>query len=261
MSVVQTPKQGPSTEAALDSLQPRFRVVPAFSDVLEDEVFRIRHQVFCEELTLFPRRPDRRETDEFDERAVQLLLKHTLSDEFIGCVRVVKGRSNDPSALLPFESVCRDRIDKTLLDLDKLPRNLVGEVSRLGVIGKFRRRKGEDKSPVPLGAEAGMGDVDPAANRRQFPHILVALYLGAYAIAQREGIEYLFTFTELRLFNHLIKLGLPIRVIGPSIEHKGLRVPAVLNVSSIASGLNPSIQAIYAPIVRDINSAVEQLSR
>lgn len=234
-----------------------FRIVPAVTDELKDEAFRIRHTVFCEELTLFDRRPDRRETDEFDERAVQLLLKHVPTDEFIGCVRVVKGQPSDPSALLPFESVCRDLVDKELLDLDTLPRNLVGEASRLGVIGKFRRRRGEDKSPVPLGTDTGLGDAGRTADRRQFPHILVALYLGAYAIAQREGIEYLCTFTELRLFNHLVKLGLPVKVIGASVHHKGLRVPAVVNVSRIAAGLNPSVHAIYGHIVRDINSALE----
>ena len=232
-----------------------FQVVPALTNELRNEAFRIRHTVFCEELSLFERRPDRRETDEFDERAVQLLLKHTATNEFIGCVRVVKGKPNTPSALLPFESVCRHLIDKALLDLDTVPRELLGEVSRLGVIGKFRRRKGEDKSPVPLvpddEAESGR-----AAERRQFPHILVALYLGAYVIAQREGIEHLCTFTELRLLNHLVKLGLPVRVIGASIQHKGLRVPASLNVSRIAAILSPSVQAIYGQIVRDIDSAL-----
>lgn len=232
-----------------------FRVVPAVTDALKDEAFRIRHTVFCEELTLFERRPDRRESDEFDERAVQLLLKHLPTDEFIGCVRVVKGQPSDPAALLPFESVCRDFVDKELFDLDTVPRQLLGEVSRLGVIGKYRRRRGEDKSPVPLGNDPDVEDPGRAVDRRQYPHILVALYLGAYVIAQREGIEYLCTFTELRLFNHLVRLGLPVKVIGASVHHKGLRVPAVLNVSRIAAGLNPSVQAIYGHIVQDINSA------
>jgi N-acyl amino acid synthase of PEP-CTERM/exosortase system len=99
-------------------------------------------------------------------------------------------------------------------------------------------------------------DADRTADRRQFPYILVALYLGAYTIAQREGIEHLCTFTELRLFNHLVRLGLPIKVIGASIEHKGLRVPAVVNVSRIAAGFNPSVQAVYGRIMHDINSAL-----
>ena len=75
-------------------------------------------------------------------------------------------------------------------------------------------------------------------------------------IAQREGIEHLCTFTELRLLNHLVKLGLPVRVIGASIQHKGLRVPAALNVSRIAAIMSPSVQAIYGQIVRDVDSAL-----
>jgi N-acyl amino acid synthase of PEP-CTERM/exosortase system len=255
-AAVQTSDQTLPSDGILDGRLRRFQVVPALTDELRDEAFRIRHVVFCEELSLFDRRPDRRETDEFDERAVQLLLRHTPTNEFIGCVRVVKGLQGDRSALLPFESVCRHLVDKALLDLDTLPRHLLGEVSRLGVIGKFRRRKGEDKSPIPYASD---DDIDSATTpeRRQFPHILVALYLGAYAIAQRENIEHLCTFTELRLLNHLVKLGLPVSIIGASIQHKGLRVPAVLNVSRIAAMLNPSVQAIYGRIVLDLDSALK----
>ena len=245
---------------ALDDRLPRFRVVPALTDELRDQAFSIRHRVFCEELALFERTPTGRETDEFDQRAAQVLLSYTPTNEFIGCVRVVKGEAGDTSALLPFESVCRHLVDKSLLDLDTIPRQLLGEVSRLGVIGKFRRRKGEDKYPVPLGTDDN-GDIEVRGDRRQFPHILVALYLGAYAMAQREGIEFLFTFTELRLLNHLVKLGLPMKIIGGSIQHKGLRVPAMLNVSRIAAIMNPSVQTIYARISDELNSALDARTR
>lgn len=255
-AVVQAPASAVGSRPSLDGLLTQFRIVPAYTDELRDIAFRIRHQVFCEELTLFERRPDRREMDEFDERAVHLLLKHTPTEEFIGCVRVVKGQGDDPSALLPFESVCRDLVDSSLLDLDSLPRQLVGEVSRLGVIGRYRRRKGEERSAVPVVGDGDLDDPGHAPDRRQFPHILIALYLGAYAIAQREGIDYLFTFTELRLFNHLVKLGVPVKVIGGSIHHKGLRVPAVVSVPGIAASLNPYVRAIYGQIVRDLNSSL-----
>lgn len=243
----------PAQDGVEGRMMTRFRVIPAITDELRDEVFRIRHEVFCEDFALFEPRPDRRETDEFDERAVLLLLRNAVTREYVGCVRVVTGRRNDPAALLPFESVCRDLIDKKILDLDKLPRDHVGEVSRLGVIGKYRRRKGEASFPVPI--ETAADEAGHTPERRQFPYILTSLYLGAYAIAQREHIQYLFTFTELRLLNHLNKLGVPLNVIGASIQHKGLRVPAVVNVFSLVSRLNPFVRALYEQITQEIEAA------
>lgn len=38
----------------------------ATTDELKDHVFRIRHNVYCEELKFEPERPDKRETDEYD---------------------------------------------------------------------------------------------------------------------------------------------------------------------------------------------------
>jgi N-acyl amino acid synthase of PEP-CTERM/exosortase system len=230
----------------------RFKVVPATTDALRDEAFRIRHRVFCEELTLFERRADGRETDEFDERAVHVLLQEAGTGEAVGCVRVVKGQRDNLHALLPFESVCGQAIDKSILDLDRVPRELVGEVSRLGVIGKYRRRPGEARVPVPLEASATVSEAAP--NRRQFPYILVSLYLGAYAVAQREGLQFLFTFTELRLRDHLARLGIPMVQVGGPIQHKGLRVPAAMRVSSIAENLNPFVRALYEQIARDIET-------
>jgi N-acyl amino acid synthase of PEP-CTERM/exosortase system len=238
----------------------RFRVVPAITPRLADEALRIRHRVFCEELALFEARSDRREIDEFDERAVPILLQNTETNEHIGCIRVVKGVPNDPSALLPFESVCRKLVDRDLFDLDATPRSLVGEASRLGVISTYRRRKGESKSPVPFSSES-MGAGGSSPDRRQFPYILVALYLGAYVIARREGIEHLFTFTEVRLLDHLTKLGVPVKVVAPPIQHKGLRVPAVVNVSRVVDQLNPYVRTLYQGITRDIEAAYAPMAQ
>lgn len=236
----------------------RFRVIPAITDALRHEVYRIRHQVFCEELTLFECRADGLETDPFDPRAVHLLLQETETGESVGCVRVVKGQRDDPAALLPFESVCGRAVDNRHFNWSRIPREAIGEVSRLGVISKYRRRPGEASQPIPINVSPTTSEATP--NRRLFPYILVSLYLGAYVVAQREGLQYLFTFTELRLRDHLARLGIPMLEAGELVHHKGLRAPAVIKVSSIADTMTPFVRTLCRQIVQDVEAVYSDTS-
>src|SRR3954454_11173499 len=83
-----------------------FEVVPAYSDALKDEVYRIRHQVYCEDLNFEPSRPDGRETDEHDSHSLHLLMRSVNTGEFIGCSRVVRPPGDNPRYQLPFEEKC-----------------------------------------------------------------------------------------------------------------------------------------------------------
>src|SRR5690606_33823020 len=43
-----------------------FKIEAAATDAIRDEVYRVRHEVYCEELKFEPERPDRREIDAYD---------------------------------------------------------------------------------------------------------------------------------------------------------------------------------------------------
>jgi N-acyl amino acid synthase of PEP-CTERM/exosortase system len=218
---------------------------------VQDEVFRLRHQIFCEEFQLFETREDGMETDDFDRHSLFLLLRSARTGEAVGCVRVVTTDPESPSSLLPFEKACGSMLERIVLDPGKLPRNSIGEVSRLGVAAKFRRRKGEQRVPAPLADDAL--HLDPVApNPRQFPYILVSLYLGSIALAEYSSINTLFTFTELRLVTHFAKLGVPIKPINNPIDHKGVRLPCVLDVHETIESFNPFVRGVYNEIKRQI---------
>ena len=85
-----------------------FEIVPALSDALKDEVYRVRHQVYCEDLKFEPVRSDKRETDEYDPHSLHLLIRSVKTNEFIGCTRIVRPFPDDPSHPLPFEKACAD---------------------------------------------------------------------------------------------------------------------------------------------------------
>lgn len=227
--------------------------MPALSAELREEGFRLRHSLFIDDLHWFDPRPDGRETDEYDSRAIMVLIRNAPTNEAIGCLRIIT-TSEDPSTPLPFENICGQTLDRSILGLDSLPRAALGEVSRLGVISKFRRRRGEAASPVPS-AEVEAADSHLALNRRQFPHLLTALYLATYAVAAHEHIDYLFTVTETRLMTHLMRLGVPIRQIGPIVDYIGPRIPSVVDVRSGILGLTPYVRELYAEIVQDVQDA------
>jgi N-acyl amino acid synthase of PEP-CTERM/exosortase system len=88
-------------------------IVPAFSDALKDEVYRIRHQVYCEELAFEPRRRNGRERDEYDAHSLHLLIRSVQVGEFMGCARLVRARQEDSHYPLPFESACAATLDRS----------------------------------------------------------------------------------------------------------------------------------------------------
>jgi N-acyl amino acid synthase of PEP-CTERM/exosortase system len=225
-----------------------FRVSPALDDATRDAVYFIRHDVYARELGFEPVRADERETDRFDRHSMHCLVRTADDGRPAGCARVVMPDPQDPHQPLPFEVACRDSLDRSIIDPALLPRDRIGEVSRLAVMGEFRRRKGEDRAAVTLSSAdiAGL----PIA---RFPNIPVSLYFGAVAMAQRQGVEYLFTLTEPRLARHFAKAGIAIHAIGSPIEHRGMRVPSMMRVSEIY----PSLRALVRPIWHEVHAQIE----
>ena len=58
-----------------EGFRSRFEVVPAVSEGLVEEVYRLRHRVYCEELGFEAVRPEAQERDDYDGHAVHLLLR------------------------------------------------------------------------------------------------------------------------------------------------------------------------------------------
>jgi N-acyl amino acid synthase of PEP-CTERM/exosortase system len=234
-----------------EGFRSRFAVVPAISENLVEEVYRVRHRVYCEELGFEAVRPDAQERDEYDAHAVHLLLRQAGTGEPVGCARLVRPNPLDPTAPLPFERFCAASLDRSIVDPVRLPRGTVAEVSRLAVMSQFRRRKGEAAQPAPVSE----GDFGTDENPR-FPYILVSLYLGIVAMAGIHGVETLFILTEPRLAAHFAKLGVGVRQIGTPIEHRGLRIPSMMSVSGIVSGLNGYVRPLYLEVMEEVAHAL-----
>lgn len=225
-----------------------FEIVPALTQELRDHVYRIRHEVYCEELKYESLREDSRERDQYDAHSLHCLIRSVKTRDYVGCTRLVLARPNDP---LPFERTCAKTIDRSIIDPQLLPRHTIAEISRLAVVARYRNRRGEKELAVPL-AEHSFGTQE----RPRFPYLTVGLYLGTIALAREYGITTLFVLTEPRLAKHLARLGVVIRQIGGAVDHRGIRVPSMMTVATIIDGLNFIVRPLYEVIVAEIRAGI-----
>ena len=230
-----------------------FSVVPALTDELRDHAYRIRHQVYCEELKFEPERPDRRESDEYDAHSLHCLVRSVASGQYVGCTRLVLARPGDLAYPLPFEKTCAKTIDRMIVDPLALPRESIAEVSRLAIVSGYRRRRGEQESPAPVTAES-FG----TQSRPRFPYLAIGLYLGTIELAALHGVQTLFLLSEPILVRHFATLGVKIKQIGGAVEHRGTRVPSTMSIPNIIAGLNLVVRPMYNAIAEEVRRAVQE---
>lgn len=220
-----------------------FEIVHATSSDLRDASFRVRHRVYCEELGFEPVRADTMERDEYDAEAEHVLIRSRRTLGFVGCARVVRPMPVEHA--LPVERSGAWRAPRPLHDGDGRPR--VAELSRLAVVSEFRRRQGEQGSPINL-AEADFG----TRLQPRFPHIPVGLYLGALALAARQRIATLVVLTEERLARHFGRMGVRLDRCGEPVEFHGRRLPYTMDVSAILERLPPDVRPLYERIEAEL---------
>jgi len=234
-----------------DSFRRWFEIVPAVTESLKDEAYRLRHSVYCEDLGFEPPAPDNREVDEFDAFSSHLLIRYLPTGEFVGCVRLVRLPPGRTLERLPLERVCGENLAADAIPTDPWARQHIAEVSRLAIARSFRRRRGEAKQAAPLSDESFKAG--PIA---RFPYPLAGLYLGVIAVAALEGLTKLFVLTEPRLAHHLGKLGLQITQIGLPVEHRGLRIPSMIEVGPVVSGMGRIWRPFYDCVLESVKSAI-----
>ncbi|SCY55386.1 N-acyl amino acid synthase, PEP-CTERM/exosortase system-associated [Nitrosospira sp. Nl5] len=228
-----------------------FEIVPAFSEALKHEVYRVRHHVYCEDLKFEPVRSDGLETDEYDPYSLHFLVRSVHTDEFVGCTRIVRPRPEDPDYPLPFEIACANVLDRSIIDPAEFPRHRMAEVSRLAIISRYRRRKGEANKAVSISDEDFGTPKLP-----RFPYLPVSLYLSTFELARLNGIDTLFVLTEERLASHFSKLGFDLRYIGGPVQHHGERLPSMMNVGVTIHNMRANLRSLYHTIAADIEKAM-----
>lgn len=229
-----------------------FTVVPARTEELRRETYRIRYKVYADELGWEDRTrfPEGLETDGYDANSIACLLQHRESAQLAGCVRLIMGGA-DTTAPFPFEQAMRSAGQvPDLAALGPAWRGHSGEISRVAVVSEFRRRRSERDQPAP-----SPEDEDPVnPERRVFPHIAMGLYLGAAAMGLERGLGRVFAIMEPKLTRRLRIYGIEFDPVGEPLEHHGLRIPYCLERKNFERNMAPPIRALLEQILKDLSA-------
>lgn len=222
---------------------------------LRDEVFRIRHNVYCEELAFEDVRPEGKEEDEFDNQSIFSMIKHKPSDVYTSCVRIVKSNSDDE--LLPIEKYCLDSIQNKELHPSNFARSEIAEISRLAVKSDFRRRKADKFKGSAVGAisETTYSETE----LRCFPFIAIGLYMAAATLAIETGVKHVFVMMEPRLARSMKFVGIKFIQLGDAIDYHGIRAPYYINASIFMKHLSPGFKSLYLAIDHDISKQLNDM--
>ena len=227
----------------------------AASEELRSEAFKIRHNVYCEELAFEEMRENGEETDEFDEQSLFSLIKHKPTDTFTSCVRLVT--SNGPEQLLPIEKYCLDSITNKELSPERFNRAEIAEISRLAVRADFRRRKSDKFKGSGTGviSEVSYSETE----LRCFPFIAIGLYMAAATMGMNTGIRHVYVMMEPRLARSMKFIGITFQQLGKPVNYHGLRAPYYINAEIFMNNLSPGFKSLYNTIEKDISQQLKQL--
>jgi len=224
--------------------------VVARSNTLRNEVFRIRHGVYCEELGFEPVKENGMELDDFDAFSVHCLIKHSRSSTFAGTVRIV--RPTESHQQLPIEKYCLNSITNNQLNPSNFDRKDICEVSRLAVPKHFRRRQMDNHQGAAVGTINQ--ETYSETELRCFPFIAVGLYFAAAALALEEQIKHAYVMMEPRLARSMGFVGIKFQQIGPVVDYHGKRAPYYINQELLNTKLSPS----FMKMLNDIRQSISE---
>ncbi len=205
-----TAERGVFLEAAQD-----FEVTVADTPDTLEAAYRLRHQVYCIERGYEPGQGTL-ETDRFDRRAGHALLTQRSTGRVVGTVRVIAPSLDGPGADLPMQLLCSRDVFRTL------PVGRTGEISRFAISKDLRDAACAGSMPLRLGLMRG----------------IVELSAGM-------GITHWCAVMEHTLLRLLRMSGIHFQLLGPAIEHHGLRQPSWGEINAVLARMHCERPALW----------------
>jgi N-acyl amino acid synthase of PEP-CTERM/exosortase system len=206
----------------------------ASSDDVKTQVYRLRHQVYCEELAFEKTNTAQLECDEFDARAIHCIVQHLSSSTLAGTLRLIPKKSSNE--LLPLEKFCAQAISHSELNPNNFLHHQVCEISRLAVPAIFRKRQTDQFAGSATGA---INEQTFSTHElRYFPYIAISLYLSAIAMCRKMRCFHIFVMMEPRLARNLGFVGIHFTQLGPVIDYHGKRAAYYADARELRKGLS-----------------------
>jgi N-acyl amino acid synthase of PEP-CTERM/exosortase system len=215
-----------------------FEMVPAYTDELKHEVYKLRYQVYGTEngdktgFNKFIDHSGEIEFDEYDSHSSHYLIRHRERGIYMATTRLILPNANNQEKLFPIE--IHSQIDNVDL-LKTMPRHNLAELSRFCVSKEFRRRKNEQHLLTTNDA-----DSEVAYNqeeKRVSSHLTLALFACAIKMSSENNIHYWYAFMEPALMRVISALGIHFVSIGPLVNFYGMRKACVIKIDDLLDGV------------------------
>lgn len=209
-----------------------------------NEVFRLRHQVYCEELGYESLRADSLESDAYDERALHGIIRHRKTGVIAGCARLIMPTPEGAGGF-PFQQTCASTLWNNGLHPERLPYGSYGEVSRLAVSARFRLRAG-DRSPEAATGLPNHTYLVRENEARVFPMISVGLFYLLGVLFVERHLSGVYIIAEPRLIRLLSRYGVEFTQISDFVEHRGTRAAYFLSRPTFLAGIPTHLYSLHA---------------
>ena len=222
----------------------------ARSAELKQEVYALRHQVYCEELHFEETNAQQLEQDSFDAHSLHCFIRHVSTNTMAGTLRVIT--SSSTQELLPIEAYCAHAITHEHLTPRYFLPHQICEISRLAVPATFRKRQTDQIE----GSATGVINEHTFSTQelRFFPYIAISLYLSAIAICYKSRLHHVFVMMEPRLARSLGFVGIHFTPIGPTVEYHGKRAAYYVDVRQVRKTLSAGYKQLLHVIEQELFS-------
>lgn len=225
----------------IDLFNEYFEVVRADTPEKLRECCRLRYEVYCKE-ALIPgfdasNYPKGLEYDQYDEQSVHYLLIHKPKDIVAGTVRLILAPQGKPDQKFPLEKFAGDMFYADIVSFDNLPREHLGEISRLILAPEFRARRGEDLRPHGVAEDPEHStqqdrrhqsstvlngpDLRKKTPRRVFPHAILGLFVAIVRMSVEHNLTYWYGGMEPACARFLRSFGINFTPISPIVDYYG----------------------------------------
>ena len=214
----------------IDVFNEYFEMVPAISDSLKNEVYKLRYQVYCIENNFLnpDDYPNDLEIDDYDQHSVHYLIRHRKNGNFMATTRLILPDTTNLKKPFPFEIY--SQIDNINI-FKTIPRQNMAELSRFCVSKDFRRRKNEQYLLTTIDADSRTSFSQ--YEQRSSSHLTLALFACAIKISSENNIQYWYAIMEPALKRLVSTLGINFAGIGPLVDYHGIRQPCMIKVDNL----------------------------
>lgn len=209
----------------------------AKSEAEKERIYRLRYDVYCEELKYEePKDAVRKmEFDDYDKNSIHCLVEHKRTGRPAGCLRLVFPDPDGPPPVdkLPMEAYGGKSLTHPLLHPKKLPKESYFEISRLALMKEFRSKS---RAEVP-----GISDCESLFSleeRQTFPILVSSLFLTGYILGVLAGKTQVFAMMEPRLPRLLALSGFHFTKVGETIDFHGQRSAYYISREQAEKGMH-----------------------